>query len=129
MRTARHVLRTAGGPQRQREDELRQREEHLRQREEQLRQQREQQQQRQQEEQLRHREQELRQREQQLTTCVDGGPHDFQYVAAENEKKSLVGGCLAMFMGTGGGAKAKSSNDKGQRVILYCRKCGKSQAM
>ena len=62
-------------------------------------------------------------------TCLDGGAHDFQHVAAENEKKSLVGGVKAMFMGTGGGAKAKNSNDKGQRVILYCRKCGKSQAM
>jgi hypothetical protein len=59
-----------------------------------------------------------------ITTCIDGGPHDFQHVAAENEKKSLVGGVKAMFMGTGGGAKAKSSSDKGQRVILYCRKCG-----
>jgi hypothetical protein len=48
-------------------------------------------------------------------------------VSAENEKKSLVGGVKAMFMGTGGGVKAKNSNDKGQRVILYCRKCGKKE--
>ena len=64
-----------------------------------------------------------------ITPCVDGGPHDFHDVTAQNEKKSLAGGVKAMFMGTGGGAKAKNSSDKGQRVILYCRKCGKSQAM
>jgi hypothetical protein len=47
-------------------------------------------------------------------------------VAAENEKKSWAGGVKAMFMGTGGGAKAKNSNDKGQRVVLYCKKCQKT---
>jgi hypothetical protein len=61
--------------------------------------------------------------------CIGGGPHDFQHVSAENEKKSLSGGLKAMFMGTGGGAKAKNSSDKGQRVILYCRKCGKDKIL
>ncbi len=55
--------------------------------------------------------------------CADGRPHDFQHVAAENEKKSQSGGLKAMFSGTGVGAKAKNSSDKGQRVILYCKKC------
>jgi hypothetical protein len=61
-----------------------------------------------------------------ITTCVDGGPHDTVHVAAENEKKSWAAGVKAMFMGTGGGAQAKNSNDKGQRVVLYCKKCQKT---
>ncbi len=59
--------------------------------------------------------------------CIGGGPHDFQHVSAENEKKSLFGGFKAMFMGTGGGATAENSSDTGQRVILYCKKCGKDK--
>ncbi len=62
-----------------------------------------------------------------ITPCVDGGPHDFHDVTAQNEKKSLAGGVQAMFIGTGGGAEAKNSSDKGQRVILYCRKCCKKE--
>jgi len=56
--------------------------------------------------------------------CPGGGPHDFTHVSAQNEKKSISAGLKAIFVGTGGGANAKKSSDKGQRVILYCKKCG-----
>jgi hypothetical protein len=61
--------------------------------------------------------------------CPSGGPHEFHHVSAENEKRDLSGGVQAIFMGTGGGVKAKNSRDKGQRVVLYCKKCGKHKTV
>ena len=61
--------------------------------------------------------------------CPGEGPHDFQHVSAENEKRVLSGGVKTMFMGTGGGAKAQNSREKGQRVILYCKKCGNDKTL
>jgi hypothetical protein len=57
--------------------------------------------------------------------CVDGQAHNFMPVNARNEAIDRGAGLTAKFFGFGGGAKAKSKHDHGDRVLIFCTKCGK----
>ena len=47
-----------------------------------------------------------------------------QAINARNEATDRGGGLSANAFGFGGGAEGHSKHDHGDRVVLYCTKCG-----
>ena len=59
--------------------------------------------------------------------CSDG--HDFQAVTARNDATDRGAGAKAGWFGFGAGAKGHSKHDHGDRVVLYCKKCGEAKKL
>ena len=64
--------------------------------------------------------------------CPAGGPHAFKALPVENEKKTRGGGLSLGAFGFGGGGfsgEVRGQDDRGQRVILYCERCGQAKTL
>ena len=59
-----------------------------------------------------------------MSACHDGQAHDFRAHSAKNEYKERGLGVKAMLGGTGGGLQGQSKHDRGERIVIYCTKCG-----
>ncbi len=111
--------RASGGQRaasRQKEEELRQREEQLRQREEQLR------------------HANAAAKPQQVQVLVPAAadlcpPHEFETRVLKNDATNRNGGLNASVapVGIGAGVNAQSEHDHGERLVIYCKKCGKRE--
>jgi hypothetical protein len=69
------------------------------------------------------------QQQPQLNLCPAGGPHDFQPLALKNQTTDRKGSLGAGFSGIFAGAKGKSKDDRGERGVLYCTKCGDTKTV
>lgn len=56
--------------------------------------------------------------------CVDGEAHNFQAAKARNDTTDRGAAVNAKAMGMGGGVSGHSKHDHGDRVVLFCSKCG-----
>ncbi len=61
--------------------------------------------------------------------CPAGGAHDFQQALARNDATDRGAGAKVGWMGFGGGVKGHSKHDRGDRVVLYCKKCGADKVL
>lgn len=58
--------------------------------------------------------------------CIDGLAHNFVTSQARNEATDRGGVLTAKMFGFGGGLKGSSKHDRGDRLVIYCTKCGAS---
>ena len=64
--------------------------------------------------------------QQHQTLCIDGLAHNFVSSQARNEATNRGGGLTAKVFGFGGGFKGYKKHDGGERLVIYCTKCGMS---
>ena len=55
-------------------------------------------------------------------------PHDFETRVLKNDATNRNGGLHASTpVGIGAGVNAQSEHDHGERLVIYCKKCGKRE--
>ena len=63
-----------------------------------------------------------------MSKCVDGGVHTFQPIKVKNDTTNHLGQAgVYTPVGIEGGLKGQSEHDHGERLVLFCSKCGKTQ--